>query len=152
MLIYYFYLCIDDCFRLVKKHGSVCDYIEQRDKELYHRYREALASAQTIHLDELLLNVINSPTSRLWLSEYRATEVVKELIRNGGRAKYHQKRGEMYREVWRRYKALAAKRPNDSIEDIVYDAVNSPANSFYLTIGSAKVIICKIRCKLRRLK
>ena len=136
----------------MKKIGSVCDYINDRDKELYHRYREALATAQTIKLDDILLSVIHSRTSRLWLSENRAAEIIKSFIRADGKFKPNPKRAEIYREVWRRYRRLRSKRPNDAFSDIVFDVVNSPADSFYLTIGSAKVIICKIRCRLRRLK
>lgn len=136
----------------MKKIGSVCDYIKDRDKELYHRYREALATAQTIKLDDILLSVINSRTSRLWLSENRAAEIIKSFIRADGKFKPNPKRAEIYSEVWRRYRRLRSKRPNDAFSDIVFDVVNSPADSFYLTIGSAKVIICKIRCRLRKLK
>lgn len=136
----------------MKKIGSVCDYINDRDKELYHRYREALATAQTIKLDDILLSVIHSRTSRLWLSENRAAEIIKSFIRADGKFKPNPKRAEIYNEVWRRYRRLRSKRPNDAFSDIVFDVVNSPADSFYLTIGSAKVIICKIRCRLRRLK
>ena len=136
----------------MKKIGSVCDYIKDRDKELYHRYREALATAQTIKLDDILLSVIHSRTSRLWLSENRAAEIIKSFIRADGKFKPNPKRAEIYNEVWRRYRRLRSKRPNDAFSDIVFDVVNSPADSFYLTIGSAKVIICKIRCRLRKLK
>ena len=136
----------------MKKIGNVCDYINDRDKELYHRYREALATAQTIKLDDILLSVIHSRTSRLWLSENRADEIIKSFIRADGKFKPNPKRAEIYNEVWRRYRRLRSKRPNDAFSDIVFDVVNSPADSFYLTIGSAKVIICKIRCRLRRLK
>ena len=136
----------------MKKIGSVCDYINDRDKELYHRYREALATAQTIKLDDILLSVIHSRTSRLWLSENRAAEIIKSFIRADGKFKPNPKRAEIYNEVWRRYRRLRSKRPNDAFSDIVFDVVNSPADSFYLTIGSAKVIICKIKCRLRRLK
>ena len=136
----------------MKKIGSVCDYINDRDKELYHRYREALATAQTIKLDDILLSVIHSRTSRLWLSENRAAEIIKSFIRADGKFKPNPKRAEIYNEVWRRYRRLRSKRPNDAFSDIVFDVVNSPADSFYLTIGSAKVIICKIRCRLRKLK
>ena len=136
----------------MKKIGNVCDYIKDRDKELYHRYREALATAQTIKLDDILLSVIHSHTSRLWLSENRAAEIIKSFIRADGKFKPNPKRAEIYNEVWRRYRRLRNKRPNDAFSDIVFDVVNSPADSFYLTIGSAKVIICKIRCRLRRLK
>ena len=136
----------------MKKIGSVCDYINDRDKELYHRYREALATAQTIKLDDILLSVIHSRTSRLWLSENRAAEIIKSFIRADGKFKPNPKRAEIYNEVWRRYRRLRSKRPNDAFSDIVFDVVNSTADSFYLTIGSAKVIICKIRCRLRRLK
>lgn len=136
----------------MKKIGNVCDYINDRDKELYHRYREALATAQTIKLDDILLSVIHSRTSRLWLSENRAAEIIKSFIRADGKFKPNPKRAEIYSEVWRRYRRLRSKRPNDAFSDIVFDVVNSPADSFYLTIGSAKVIICKIRCRLRRLK
>ena len=136
----------------MKKIGNVCDYINDRDKELYHRYREALATAQTIKLDDILLSVIHSRTSRLWLSENRAAEIIKSFIRADGKFTPNPKRAEIYNEVWRRYRRLRSKRPNDAFSDIVFDVVNSPADSFYLTIGSAKVIICKIRCRLRRLK
>ena len=136
----------------MKKIGNVCDYINDRDKELYHRYREAIATAQTIKLDDILLSVIHSRTSRLWLSENRAAEIIKSFIRADGKFKPNPKRAEIYNEVWRRYRRLRSKRPSDAFSDIVFDVVNSPADSFYLTIGSAKVIICKIRCRLRRLK
>ena len=136
----------------MKKIGNVCDYINDRDKELYHRYREAIATAQTIKLDDILLSVIHSRTSRLWLSENRAAEIIKSFIRADGKFKPNPKRAEIYNEVWRRYRRLRSKRPNDAFSEIVFDVVNSPADSFYLTIGSAKVIICKIRCRLRRLK
>ena len=136
----------------MKKIGNVCDYINDRDKEIYHRYREAIATAQTIKLDDILLSVIHSRTSRLWLSENRAAEIIKSFIRADGKFKPNPKRAEIYNEVWRRYRRLRSKRPNDAFSDIVFDVVNSPADSFYLTIGSAKVIICKIRCRLRRLK
>ena len=136
----------------MKKIGSVCDYINDRDKELYHRYREALATAQTIKLDDILLSVIHSRTSRLWLSENRAAEIIKSFLRADGKFKPNPKRAEIYSEVWRRYRRPRGNRPNDAFSDIVFDVVNSPADSFYLTIGSAKVIICKIRCRLRKLK
>lgn len=126
----------------MKHKGSICDYIEQRDKELLLTYRRLLREIPTIYLPELLNRVVNSPTSRFWVSESRASIVLSDLFRGkdvlSGMRK--QKR-EMYEELFRRAKRMRQMYPTMSVNDIAWKVVNSPAPKFYIHPACAKIYI-----------
>lgn len=130
---------------IMRKTGSVCDYVAERNRELALAYRQCIVKCRKIKMWDTLKEVVNMPSSRLWISEPRAAAVIREYL-SGKRCGSKSRRSPLYAEVWRRYQKLAAERPDDSFDDIVYDVVNSPAPKFYLTAGSAKVILCKFRC------
>ena len=129
----------------VKNYGSTFEYEAQRNKELMMAYREEIARATYIRRDELLKNTVNHPASRFWVSEHRAAIVMASMMRGDQLHYMRPLKREMFQEIYRRFVALKEQNPELSIYALATMAVNQPAPKFYLTPGSAKVIICRIR-------
>lgn len=98
-------------------------------------------------MSTLLVEVVNSPSKRFWVSEERATCVVAAMLRGERIDFIKSNKMEMFKEIYRRVLALHDKYPKRSIKDLVFDVVRQPAPKFYLTPGSAKVLLCKIKKK-----
>lgn len=131
----------------MKPVGSRFEYTEERDKDLIRAYREQIALCQTIHLPELLERTVNSPSSRFWVSEGRAAIVISEMIRGDKLEKMNSMKREMFLEIYGRVLNLQRELPTLSIAELVWKILNQPAPKFYITPGSAKVIIHKIKKK-----
>ena len=129
----------------MKNHGSYFEYEHQRNRELIKAFREEMAMAKFIRRDEVLAKTVNHPTSRFWVSEHRAAIVMANMLRGDDLANMRPHKREMFHEIFRRFLKLKSKHPDFSIYRLASLAVNQPAPKFYLTPGSAKVIICKIR-------
>lgn len=125
----------------MKKKGSVCEFNEDRDKELLKVYRRELRNMQWTRLSEVFQAVANSAASRFYVSEIRAQSVIRHRLRTGNFPVLAGKRLEMFEEIWRRYCEMRTLHPDLSDADIIYDVVNSPAPSFYLTTGTIRVKI-----------
>lgn len=93
--------------------------------------------------------IVTYECSRFWVSEERATIVVSEILRGGdlNRIIGTPTKRRMYIEIVKRVKSEIKKNPGVKLREIVYDVVDSPAPEFYITPGTAKVIISKIRSK-----
>lgn len=130
----------------MKHHGCVCDFTPQRNKELHQAYRRALASRSFINLREVCTIAANSPCSRFWVSEERATVVISALLKGQYAldAMSPQKR-EMFIEIFKRVQKQKEEDPSMSIYDAVFLAVNSPAPKFYMTTNTVVEIISRIR-------
>lgn len=133
----------------MKKLGAICDYIEDRNRELLSAYHKVVAGVNYIHRDKVLRLVAASPTSRLWISETRAIEVIRKYLLTG-RVPNNSRRGKLYAELCRRYDEVVASHTNEDIDSIVFGIVNSPASEFFMTPQSVKVILCKYKKQLRR--
>lgn len=49
----------------------------------------------------------------------------------------------MFAEIFRRYKSMKKLYPNKSREDLLWEIINSPAPSFYIsTEGVRKILVC----------
>lgn len=131
----------------MKPVGSRFEYTEERDKDLIRAYREQIALCRTIHLPELLERTVNSPSSRFWVSEGRAAIVISEMIRGDKLEKMNSMKREMFLEIYGRVLNLQSELPTLSIAELVWKVINQPAPKFYITPGSAKVIIHKIKKK-----
>lgn len=131
----------------MKKLGSVTDFGPHRNQELWCAYRRALAASGVISPRELYILTATSPTSRFWVSERRAAEVMGAILRGMSLNKMSPTRHEMYTEIFTRFKEYRAKHPGASIYEATFAAVNSPAPKFYLTPGSVRILIYDIRRK-----
>lgn len=130
----------------MKHQGCISDYIPQRNLELIQAYRRALSTKEFIVRHEVCTIVANTPCSRFWISEERATAVITDLFKG----KYvldnmRPLKREMFMELFKRTQKLRAEQPDVPLFDIVMLAVNSPAPKFYMTPDSIVQIIWRIR-------
>ena len=132
--------------------GSRCDYRDMREKDLLRAYREALADAvPPFRKADVVRQAITRPASRFWVSSERAAWQMSRLERGLPLIDVTSPHlTEMYNEIYRRVKALRAKRPGLSLVEAVEEVVYSPAPRFYLTPGTAMVMICQAQRHARR--
>lgn len=65
----------------MKHKGSVSDFKESRNEELYAQYRREIRnSRRELHAMELCRKVAETGASRYWVSEYRAAAVIGRLL------------------------------------------------------------------------
>jgi len=129
----------------MKNYGSTFEYEDKRNRELLKAYRDEVANASFVRRDVILRKVVNRPASRFWVSEERAAIVMASMMRGDSLANMRPLKREMFCEIYRRFLLLKQQHPQASIYRLASMAVNQPAPKFYLTPGSAKVILSKIR-------
>lgn len=133
----------------MKKPGSVVEFSHKRDDELWRAYRRAIAESGVVTADRLYTLTAASPTTRFWVSERRASEVMGAMLRGVSIENMSQTKKEMFAEIFRRFSDYRHKFPASSIYEATFAAVNSPAPKFYLTPNSVKIILYQIRRKRR---
>ena len=97
----------------------------------------------------------DSPSDRFWVSEERALIVVLQIMKGDTLLGMGKNKRDMFFEIYRRATIMKQKYPTLSLTKIMFKVVRQPAPKFYLTEGSIKVIISKIKSKWyerRRLK
>lgn len=129
----------------MKNVGAIFEYEEERNKDLMRAYKEQLALRENKDLQSVLNRVVEMPSKRFWVSEERAAIVISEMKRGKGLKIKGKVKREMYHEIFRRVEELQRKHPEMSIYDLTFMVVTGPAPKFYLTPGSAKVIIHKVK-------
>lgn len=129
----------------MKPHGSNSEFKQQRNDDLMRAYHELIKSAQYILMPEIYHKVVDMPTRRFWISEGRAAIVISAMMKGDTLENMGPLKREMYNEIYSRVIKLREKKPDLPIIQLVEMVVEQPAPKFYLTPGSAKVLICKIR-------
>lgn len=99
-----------------------------------------------IDIDTAVEKVVNSPCSRFWISEERATAVISAIIRGQPILdSMRPTKREMFIELHARVCNIRNDAPEMNLYDAVFLAVNSPAPKFYMTPGYALNIIYKTK-------
>lgn len=129
----------------MKNYGSTFEYEDKRNRELLKAYREETSNADFIRRDVILSKVVNRPASRFWVSEERAAIVMANMMRGDKLTGMRPLKREMFCEIFRRFLLLKKQMPQASVYRLASMVVNQPAPKFYLTPGSANVILSKIR-------
>lgn len=129
----------------MKPHGSHYEYEDQRNDNLMAVYHKIIVEANYVRMPDIYEKVANSPSRRFWVSEERAAIVVSSMMRGDKLKNMRPLKREMYNEIYTRAMKLRDKHPAMPISQLVTQVIEQPAPKFYLTPGSAKVIICKIR-------
>lgn len=133
----------------MKKRGCTFEYERERDDDLLRVYRDAIHAARHIHMPDILNAVVNSASRRFWVSEERAAIVIGQLLRGESIPHMRTLKREMFDEILRRVLLLRSQYPDMTISMLVFHVVRQQAPKFYLTPGSAKVILSRIRKKRR---
>lgn len=111
-------------------------------------YRRQIAqSSGPIQLREVMYQVVNSPSSRFWVSPERAMRVISSMDHGNRLNGMIRNKRIMFREIYRRVHQLRT-RPHYRqlpLSEVVQIVVEQPAPSFYKTPQSAIVIMHHIR-------
>lgn len=124
------------------------EYSKERVDDLMRAYNEYISSCEYIRMPDVYANIVNMTSARFWVSDIRAALVVSAIMRGEPVLEtMWPLRREMYEEIYRRVLKLRRDFPKSSISELCARVVMQPAPKFYLTAGSAKMIICKARKK-----
>lgn len=130
----------------MKHKGALMEFSNERANDLLRAYDEYIASCKSISMPEVYKNIVNMPSRRFWVSDIRAALVVSAIIRGEARLdKMCRSKREMYQEIHRRVIDMRQLYPHMSVSQLCEMVIVQPAPKFYLTPGSAKVMICKAR-------
>ena len=129
----------------MKPVGSHSDYEEDRDRDIMRVYRDIVCSCAHIRLGDIMTRLVNSPSRRFWVSEERAYIVMLFIMRGDSLEPMSPTKREMFREIHRRVCRMRALHPDRTINECTRLVIMQPAPKFYLTPGSAKVIIHRIK-------
>lgn len=130
----------------MKGKGCIPNYSEERIDDLMTSYTSLLASYDGyIDPEELFQRVVEMPSKRFWVSAERAAIVLSNMEKGDTFDSMGRTRREMFHEIYRRAKEMQKKNPTMSIRQLAIQVVYQPAPKFYLTAGSARVIISRVR-------
>lgn len=125
------------------KGRGLCDYSEERDRELLLAWRGVAGGRESLSSAEICRRVVACPTRRFWVSEERAAAVLSSVLRGGSLDGLRPERQAMFAELLRRVEPLLAS--GLPIREAAARAVHSRAPRFFLTPKTAMVLLCRIR-------
>lgn len=131
----------------MKHHGAIMEYAEERMQDLMRAYDEYISSCDYIRMPDVYAAIVNMEARRFWVSDIRATKVIYAMLSGVNIKGMRPLKREMFEEILRRVLDLRKKRPELTIRECCSIVVASPAPKFYLTPGSAKIMVCKARKK-----
>lgn len=129
----------------MKNFGSKSEYAQERTRDLLKAYFRYLKTCKHIRMPEVFKHIVEMPASRFWVSSQRAAVVVASIIRGDDLHYMRSTKREMFFEIYRRVVELRATRPELSLLRLVEIVLALPAPKFYLSPGSARVLILKAR-------
>lgn len=137
----------------MKHKGAIMEYSKERMDDLMRAYDEYVSSCAYIRMPEVYRVIVNMPSRRFWVSDIRAALVISAMMRGETdlSAMWPLKK-EMYEEIYSRVIALRKISPELSVSELCAKVIVQPAPKFYLTPGSAKIMVCKARKQWMREK
>lgn len=131
----------------MKHKGSKFECEKERNDDLMKNYHQLMEQSVYISMPDIYREVVERPSSRFWVSEERAAIVVVSMLRGDDLWKMISNKKEMFREICSRVVKLRSEHPGMTVYEACFHVVRQPAPKFYLTPGSAKVIICRAKEK-----
>lgn len=130
----------------MKQPGTKIEYSEERVRDLMRAHDEYIDSCKYISMTELYKTIVDKPSKRFWVSETRCALVVSAMIRGEDvlDTMWPAKR-EMFQELYGRVMVLKRQYPNKTLIELCTMAIYQEAPKFYLSPGTAKVMISKYR-------
>lgn len=134
----------------MRKTNSTFEYAEERGHCLLTAFRRVMASSGALTQEEACRMAAESTAPRFWVSEERARRVIVKMLEGRdetGRMLPEKRR--MYGELFMRCRRILASSPGADIDDVVFEAVNQPAPSHYMSVATARRIIMTHRVHMR---
>lgn len=129
----------------MKYKGCILDYTKERNKELVDALYRHLRSAKVIRMPDICKQVADSPCSRFWVSEERATIIISAMLAGRPISKMRENKREMFEEIFRRFAALRPLYPDAPIFELVTKIVHQPAPKFYLTHRTVGLMLQRVK-------
>ena len=129
----------------MKYFGSTVSFTRERNADIMRVFRQKIAEAAVIRMDDICHAVAESPSSRFWVSAERAAVVISAMEAGRPLPCLTQMTREMFHEIFRRYKEMRLLRPEESLLDLVAVIVNQPAPKFYFTPRTVREFVRRIR-------
>lgn len=130
---------------IMKYFGSVVDFTQARNADIMRVFRQKIAEVDVIRMPEICRAIAEAPSSRFWVSEQRAANVIAALEAGRPMPLMTASKRDMFMEIYRRYKLLRPKHPNMSLIALATMIVHQPAPKFYFTPRTIEEFICRIR-------
>lgn len=129
----------------MKYFGCILDFTQQRNADLMRAFRHQLALSDFIVMPNIFELVADSPASRFWVSEERATIVISAMAAGKPLPRMRHNKREMFDEIYCRFLIERKANPNKSTYELVAKIVNQPAPKFYLTPRTVGEFIYRIK-------
>lgn len=130
---------------MAKKLGCVVEYAQDRINALMAEYERCIGSRTFIFLPDVCRYIVDRPCPRFWVSNTRAAIVIGNMMKGDDLSYMRSNKREMFQEIFRRVMDLKMLHPEMSLFKLVSLVVESPAPKFYLTPGSAKIMMSKAK-------
>lgn len=134
----------------MKYKESRCDFIEERDAELLRACTNIIGGRDKISLSEVYDTLAQTPCSRFYVSEERAYIVIGYMQRGISLDHMVPLRREMFQEIFRRYNHFRRTHPSLTKMECIWHVCHQPAPKFYLTPGSIRAILSKVRKEAKK--
>lgn len=129
----------------MKNRKRTCEYLNSRNEELRKACR-AFMMKEGGTVTEMFEAVAKVPVKRFYISEERALRLLRHKRRTGRWPDdMIPSRRVMMGVIEKRFNELRALRPEESMEQIIFEVVNSPAPGFFLTPQSIRAIFYSSR-------
>ena len=130
------------------KKGRFFEYRDERNADLLCVFRECVMNSPTDEsMDEVYQRIVNSKSKRFWVSEEQASKVVSYMMKGNKIDYMSDNKRKMFEEIYIRVMKMREENPNIRLFRLVEIIVSQEAPCFYMTSGSAKVIISQIKSK-----
>ena len=130
------------------KKGRFFEYRDERNADLLCVFRECVMNSPADEsMDEVYQRIVNSKSKRFWVSEEQASKVVSYMMKGNKIDYMRDNKRKMFEEIYIRVMKMREENPNIRLFRLVEIIVSQEAPCFYMTSGSAKVIISQIKSK-----
>lgn len=149
-------ILIPSNYEQMKHIGANMEFSEERLENLMRVYDDYITSCEYIKMPEVYKHIANAPADRFYVSDVRASVVVSDMLQGKPLPSMRPLKREMFEEISRRVVKLREQHPTWTLRKLCTVVVEQPAPKFYITPGSAKIMVCKarrqwIRKKMQRL-
>ena len=130
----------------MRQKGMTNLHNEERNLDLMRAYQAMLNESEgPIDPDSLYRQLVLMPSRRFWIGETCATDVIRKMRTGWVPTKMTPTRREMYAEILARTEDYLRRHPGVHLQSAVRQVIAQPAPKFYLTPGTARVIVSKCR-------
>lgn len=130
------------------KKGRFFEYRDERNSDLLRAFRECvMSSPEEESMEAVYQRIVESKSKRFWVSEEQASKVISYMMKGNAIDYMGNNKKRMFEEIYSRVMKLRIDNPDMRIFRLVEIVVAQEAPCFYMTPGSAKVIISQIKSK-----